>query len=134
MKMKLLLITFLLFLLFPVLLFAGDTDSLGVVGSILVDALSGIPIIGQLALVIYGIIVWLIVRGAQVIFSKIPTKWNEFSTSVGWRILSFLFGKDILLHNAKPDPKSDIKITQEKLKERLKKEYPVLNTPTPWDN
>lgn len=129
MKRVFLSVLFVLFIL-PVLVFAGNTDSLGVVGSILVDAISQIPVVGQGAVIIYGLIVWVIVRGAQVVFARIPTKWGRLGPSIGWRILAFLFGRDIMLHNAKPDP-VDEKTAQEKIKEKLVKEYPVLKSP--WE-
>ena len=122
---------FTLLFLAPVTVFAGEADH-GVIGALLVDALSDIPVLGRLALVVYGIVVWAIVRGAQVVFARMPTRWGEFGASIGWQVLAFFFGKDILLHQAEPDPECEEE-AREKIRESLIKEYPVLQIKPPWE-
>lgn len=124
---------------FTVAAFAGEPapDSLGVIGTSVVDALSKIKIIGPFAQSLYFLAAtalgYVLTLTIQALLKKIPTKWKwsaklqDVSVSFFWRLLARLFGKSILYYHAKAEQDFEKERTKRKLKEHLKRHDPLLS-------
>lgn len=113
------------------------SDSLGTIGSLIIDKLSDVKIIGPFAENLYlftaATLGYLITLAIQFALKKIPTKWKwsdklqDVGVSFIWRILAKLFGKSILYYRAKTEQDFEAQRLAVKLKDHLKKHDPLLS-------
>lgn len=94
--------------LFCILLLAlvgfAFADSLGVVGSLLVEEGESQGLPPEVVLGLVACLGWLITRLAQGLLKFVPTTWREdkygmLTVNFFWKVLGLLFGKSITYYN-----------------------------------
>ncbi|MBN1604627.1 MAG: hypothetical protein JW915_23665 [Chitinispirillaceae bacterium] len=83
--------------------FAQDTNSVGILQSEYYKILKDIPFLrdlsGDIAGVIYFLLIGFVYRATQEILKKLPTRWGVRGPNVFWKIAVRFFGKSIIYYN-----------------------------------
>jgi hypothetical protein len=82
-------------------------DSLGIVGTALVDLLGKIDLGGQGVGALMALLSAVVFRAVQIVLQKLPTKWrwvdNRLTLGIVNRVLASIFGKTTMIYNGKID-------------------------------
>ena len=123
-----------LVLLLAVSVFAAETDR-GIIGTIIFDLINNVPILGRLAVPIFGLIMVAVFQVLEILGRKIhdmlPVVWRENGVSLYWRIAALLFGDEVIVRNARLDPECP-HAAAEALRKRVIDKSPILQTKVPW--
>ena len=78
----------------------------------------------QAATALYGFVVLVVLRVAQVALARVPTRRRTLLAKLTWGVLGAMFGKEVVEENNREhemDPRA-----KEKLRASLKRRYPIL--------
>ena len=120
---------------FAVLASTGEAEQ-GIVGSIIIGLLEGVPLLGAFALPVYSLIVLAIGTVLSIICRRIldllPVTWHDSGVSLYWRLAAYLFGDEVLIRNARLDPKCP-ELAKAAVRDKLIAKSPILQIKAPWE-